>query len=306
MTTADLIWAPIPAHTLNIPATLDSGQCFRWSRAGDEWWGVIGDAAVRLRPSEEGFGWQTYPVAGEWGLLERFFSLDVDLERLYEEWRSVEPRTGPCIERYRGLRILRQDAEEAFFSFICASCNTITKIKRSVSALARRLGDPVAEIDGEVFHAFPPAERIANANERDLRADLWGYRAPRLIELAQHAVAQGPGWLGTLGCKRYDEAHAELASLPGIGPKIADCICLFALGHDEACPVDTHVRQVGTRLFRPDLEGRSLTPSVYSAFADAYRQRFGRWAGWAQQYLFFDELPHEAAHDTGRRSPALP
>jgi N-glycosylase/DNA lyase len=296
MSSRDLIWAPIKTGTLNISASLASGQCFRWRQPGGEWVGVIADSAVRLVPSQDGFAWQTYPAPGRWDLLERFFALDVDLERLYDAWLSIEPRMAPCIERYRGMRILRQDAEEAFFSFVCASCNTITKIKRSVSALARRLGEVVAEVNGELFYGFPSAERIANATEADLRADLWGYRAPRLIDLARHAVVQGPGWMERLSGKPYREAHAELSSLPGIGPKIADCICLFALGQDEACPVDTHVRQVGTRLFRPDLGGKSLTPSVYHALADAYRERFGAWAGWAQQYLFFDELPGASEH----------
>ena len=32
-------------------------------------------------------------------------------------------------------------------------------------------------------------------------------------------------------------------SYEGIGPKIADCVCLFALGMDEAFPVDRQHRQ---------------------------------------------------------------
>src|SRR5437763_6304623 len=44
----------------------------------------------------------------------------------------------------------------------------------------------------------------------------------------------------------YEAARRELMALPAIGPKIADCVCLFGLGHDAAVPVDTHVwQQIG-------------------------------------------------------------
>ena len=32
--------------------------------------------------------------------------------------------------------------------------------------------------------------------------------------------------------------------LPGIGGKVADCICLFALHQMDAFPVDTHIKKV--------------------------------------------------------------
>ena len=42
--------------------------------------------------------------------------------------------------------------------------------------------------------------------------------------------------------------------------------------------------------FLPELSGKSLTPRVYKAIADAYRDRFGAYAGWAQQVLFMGEM----------------
>ena len=40
----------------------------------------------------------------------------------------------------------------------------------------------------------------------------------------------------------YRTAHAELLALQGVGPKVADCVCLMGLGWGEAVPVDTHSR----------------------------------------------------------------
>lgn len=291
MSQSELAWAAISSHVLNIPASLASGQAFRWRmNAAGEWLGVIADAAVRLRPCPDGFWWQTYPVPNRWDLLHRYFALDVDLESLYAEWERREPRIAPVTARWAGMRILRQDPEEAFFAFLCACCNTIVKITRSVHALARRYGEPITEIEGEVCYRFPPVARLAEALEDDLRADLWGFRAPRVIQLARMIASDSQGWLHGLRTAPYREAHAELTGLFGIGAKIADCICLFALGHDEAVPVDRHIHRIGVRLLRPDLAGRSLTPGVYRAIGDAFRAAFGKRAGWAQQYLFIEEI----------------
>ncbi len=292
-----LEWAAIPSSTLNIPATLECGQNFRWARliSGDnssDWIGVVEDFAVRLRPGESGFWWQTYPKNGQWDLLHRYFALDVDLGALYDDWIVQEPRIASSIARNAGLRILRQEAEEAFFSFLCASCNTVSKIKRSVRALAAEYGEPLAEIDGRSLYRFPKATQLARASEEMLRASLWGYRAPRVIAAARTVAEQGEDWLQSLRDVPYREAHHELTSLHGIGDKIADCICLFGLWHDEACPIDTHVRQIAVRLYKPKLSQKSLTPIVYETLAGALRQRFGQYTGWAQQYLFFDDLQH--------------
>ena len=43
------------------------------------------------------------------------------------------------------------------------------------------------------------------------------------------------------------EAKGWLRSLPGVGPKTAACVLMFALGR-PALPVDTHVQRVGQRL----------------------------------------------------------
>jgi len=306
----------LTGRPLNLSATLASGQNFRWRQDSERiWWGVIGDLAVGVwqeagQPDSPLF-WQTFPEPGRWEVIADYFRLEVDLEALYAAWSRAEPRIADALTAFRGLRLLRQPPVECFFAFQCAACNTVVKIERSVSQLAARYGEPlavsrppaVAANPGEerIFYTFPTLEALAQADERALRADLWGYRAPRVIALARHLLSLSPDWLASLRQASYAEAHAALTALHGVGAKLADCICLFALDKDEAVPVDTHIRQIALRLFLPDLAGKSLTPRVYSALADAYRARFGPYAGWAQQYLFFAELRRADAY----RDPAL-
>jgi len=279
--------APVPLRVLNVDLTLSSGQAFRWRRKpGGEWVGTIGSIGVHLKPAADGLYWQTAPERDRWDVIARYFALDVDLEALQAQWIRREPRMKAVVEGLPGLRVLRQDVEEVLFSFLCASCNTVTKISRTMQALEHRYGDPVAEVAGELLRSFPRAGKLAAADEADLRGMLWGYRAPSLLAVARFLKDRGDAWLASLRERSYLDARFELMKLPGIGRKIADCICLFGLGHNEAVPVDTHIRKVATCMFAPQLASCSLTERTYDALASVLRERFGAYAGWAQQYLF--------------------
>ena len=81
----------------------------------------------------------------------------------------------------------------------------------------------------------------------------------------------------------YEAVHEELQSFPGVGPKIADCVSLFAFGHLQAVPIDTWTRRLIKRYFPDDVA------DSYSETAVAFRRRFGEYAGYAQTYLFHYE-----------------
>lgn len=293
-------WAAVSRDELDVAQTLRSGQCFRWRKTpAGEWRGSVGGRILRLWPAEGGFWWETAPAPPDWGIVRRYFALDVDLAALQRAWIRAEPRVADAVARWPGLRVLRQEAVEVLFAFLCASCNTMTKIGRSVNALAARYGPIVGVVEGEPVHGFPEPELLMRAAEADLRADLWGFRAPRVAAAARHVVARGPGWLESLRTAALGEARSELMSLFGVGPKIADCVCLFGLWHDSAAPIDTHVRRAAARLGGPE-----LATAGYEACAASLRERFGEKAGWAQQYLFVDEAARSrrralaAPHDT--------
>lgn len=294
-------YADIPSSVLNIPLTLASGQAFRWLRSEEGvWFGVTGDTAILLSPAPDGFWWQTYPAPNEWGVLHRYFQLDIRLEYLYSQWLTAEPRMKPIVERFTGLRILHQEPLETIFTFLCACCNTMTKISRSVNALASRYGKPLYEREHMRLYAFPRVEALAEADEEELRRDLWGFRAPRVIRLARKIVDHGEGWVEDLVRMPYPNAKMKLTGEFGIGEKIADCVCLFALGAHQAVPVDTHIRKVVTDLYLPELANRSLTSKTYGRIAKEFTGRFGEYSGWAQQYLFLDAVGRRG--NTGDKS----
>ncbi|HSV72583.1 MAG TPA: DNA glycosylase [Chthonomonadales bacterium] len=281
----------MPAEDLDLDTTLSSGQCFRWRRGqtGD-WVGPVGDTIVRLRRQGSRLGWQTYPDADRWSVVDSYLALDVDLRAVQRDWLHSEPRMQACVRRWQGLRVVRQEGWEALIAFIGSACNTIMKITRSVRALADEYGEPLGEVDGVRCAGFPGPERLTRAPEQRLRELLWGFRAPYVRETAAAVLGRGGTWLDDLTTAPYDDAHAALSALPGVGPKVADCVCLFGLGKHEAVPVDRHVRRIVERWYGPRTGGASLTPTAYRALGAALRERLGPFAGWAQQYLFMDEV----------------
>lgn len=90
-----------------------------------------------------------------------------------------------------------------------------------------------------------PVERVAEAIRS---AGLANIKAPRLQEILR-TISQRYGGLNLdfLARMPLPEAKAALRALPGVGPKTAACVLLFALGR-PAFPVDTHVYRVSQRL----------------------------------------------------------
>src|SRR5690606_31418110 len=73
-------------------------------------------------------------------------------------------------------------------------------------------------------------------------------KAPRIQAVLRAVRERSPDWdLSFLGEMPLEDARAWLRSLPGVGPKTAACVLLFALGL-PAMPVDTHVERVAKRL----------------------------------------------------------
>ena len=182
------------------------------------------------------------------------------------------------------------DPVETFFSFLCTPNNNLPRIVKMVAELAG-YGPALATVDGVDLRRFPEAETVAAIPEAELRERRFGYRAATIPNAACELVARGGrDYLEHLKTVSYEEAHAALVTFHGIGPKLADCIALFALHHTCAVPVDTHLWHAATRLYFPEWEKAAITHLKYRAVSAHVRGRFGDLTGWAHQHLFFDSV----------------
>lgn len=72
-------------------------------------------------------------------------------------------------------------------------------------------------------------------------------RIQQILRILTERLGEAPLTLDSLDAMPLDDALAWLRELPGVGPKTAACVLLFALGK-PAFPVDTHVWRVTKRL----------------------------------------------------------
>jgi N-glycosylase/DNA lyase len=296
----------INVSDFSLATTLECGQAFRWQRQPDGWFvGIVGHEIWRLRQKENVVEYD-FPspfrgsrvrrdatvcavVAkgqGEGGVppsIIHYLSLDISLPKIFATFPS-DPLLHQAVRDHHGLRVLRQELWECLASFIASSTKQIVQIRQIVSLLGQRFGEP---IDAD-HHAFPTVSAIARASHQQLWDCKLGFRAKNLLAAAR-MIDSGQLDLHALRTMDYDRALEELVKLPGVGEKIANCVLLFACGFDSAFPIDVWIERALRRIYFPGK--KRVTHRQLREFAHSH---FGPYAGWAQQYLFFNERSNKS------------
>ncbi|SCU97748.1 LAFA_0G13036g1_1 [Lachancea sp. 'fantastica'] len=307
---------------LNLNNVLHCGQAFRWIfheklgeysstlRIGGHYRIVV------LRQKSEDFieyatvGKVEEPAVREF--LRRYFRLEVDLTKLYtEQWLSQDHR----FERKKpnGVRIMSQDPWETLVSYICSSNNNISRITKMCHALCTHFGNPVGHYDGVDHYSFPTSREITQrASEDVLRKLGFGYRAKFIVATAQKMEIDRlsmsdseylESWKDHL---QYEQVREKIMSFNGVGPKVADCVCLSGLRMDDVVPVDVHIARIAQRDYKfsarkQDIEelqkeykNLPITRKKVNYELDLtramFKQKWGEFAGWAQGVLFAAEI----------------
>lgn len=224
-------------------------------------------------------------------ILKDYFNLDIGILDLYSHWSSQDPRFGCKQVDFAGIRILRQDPWENLCSFICSTNNNIKRISQMVENLCLHFGSKVGSYMGVVHYEFPSPEALCGANvETRLRELGFGYRAKYLAKTALKVRGEGVHHLLSLREKPYLEAREALLQYTGVGPKVADCVCLMSLDKHDCVPIDTHVWQVAQREYSVGRKYKTLNKLAYEEISSFYRQLWGPYAGWAQSVIFTADL----------------
>jgi N-glycosylase/DNA lyase len=275
----------VPATEFDLAMTLNSGQVFHWEKVGEGFCGTIGERSVYVEQlgSDSNLhiarqkldGLKPSSLAT---LIGNYFALDHPLEEICASFPS-DPFINAARDFCRGLRIIRQPKWECLATFICSSMKQVAHIRQISRALRQRFGQKKEICDHEVF-LFPPAERLAETSEHELRKCGLGYRARNLLTTAKRVALREvnlDSWSALSDC----DLRKQLCHLPGVGPKVANCVMLFGYERIKAFPIDVWIERVLREKYFP--RKRKVTSASLAEFAANY---FGAHGGYAQQYLF--------------------
>ena len=237
-----------PKTNFNIHQIANSGQCFRWKWVED--WAnphyevPIYDFSSRVYDMGESIMVDTEAPEH---LVRRYFDLDTDYSQIILEIPEDDGFLKKAADTFSGLRILMQPLFETIVSFIISQNNNIPKIKKSIEILCE-------QNNGN----FPGP------------TDMWrmhlskcglGYRQKYiegLFPCLYSSFSEGD---------TYEEAMEFYQKFNGVGPKVANCICLYGRHYLAACPVDTWMKKIIDKRY----DGK-LPKWMNSTYAGVYQQ----------------------------------
>lgn len=205
-----------------------------------------------------------------------------DLERDYGEMKeelSEDEILKEAVKFGSGIRILKQEPFETLISFIISANNAIPRIKSSIERLSKRYGKYIGEYNGKDYYAFPTAEALSKVDVEELKETKIGFRA-KYVSSAAKRVYNGEADLNDIKTLDTDEAREKLMEFQGVGPKVSDCILLFAMEKYDAFPIDVWVKRIMEYFYlKEDTSMKKIQRYGEEKFKDL--------AGFAQQYLFY-------------------
>lgn len=262
----------------------ECGQAFRWKAEDDGSYTTVAfKKVVNVRKEDDRLIFSNTTKEDFYDTWYDYFDLGRDYGKI-KKTLSKDPILKEATAYGEGIRILNQEPFETIISFIISANNQIPRIKKSIDLIARHYGDKIdpschpEPVEGS--YAFPTPEQLSRVSVEELKdISRVGFRAERIIKTSQ-IIHRGEIDLDSIYNLDRNAGKELLMTLPGVGPKVSDCILLFAYNKEDAFPVDVWVKRVmeyfylkkDTNLKHIGMEGDRI---------------FGKLAGYAQQYLFY-------------------
>lgn len=259
---------------------LTCGQAFRWYAEDDNSYSLVAhNRYLNLRKGEDKITIKGTNKEDFENIWFNYFDLNRDYRKIIDEL-SKDEIMAKAIDYGRGIRILNQEKFETIISFIISANNGISRIKNSIEIISRLYGEKIYEDEFRKYYRFPTVFELAEAKKEDLREYARvGFRDKRIVD-ASKMIRDKEVDLLKIDKLNLEDAREELMRLPGVGPKVADCILLFSFNRKESFPVDVWIKRAMEELFL-----KKETPK--KNIAAKGREIFGENAGFAQQYLFY-------------------
>ena len=270
--------------SFNLVHIFECGQCFRWNKEENgSYTGVFKNNVLNVKEENGKIKFQGICEGNIEEIVKDYFDFDTDYTKIKATLSKVDKYLEESIKFGSGIRIVNQDLWEVLISFIISANNNIPRIKGIVERISKQYGKEI-KYQEKVYYTFPTPEELSKASVEDLRKLGLGFRDKRVYETTQKIKN------GEIDLKQIEnmgdtnKIRETLENLPGVGPKVADCILLFGLKRFEVFPIDVWVRRIMNDLYIKNEDETKVNKKEIEKLA---KTKYAGLAGIAQQYLFY-------------------
>lgn len=274
----------------SLTETIESGQTFLWNKKDGEMFDDREDnvyytthdsneglAVVEVEQDDRDISYRSNSDHAE-RIIKSRLGLDHDLEDIEDYIIERDTEDGvmrEAVNQHKGLRIVNEPLFPTLISFICSTQMRVERIHQMVNNMKQEFGKSVT-LDDRRFYSFPTPRELSNATEEDLKNLKLGYRASYVVDTTEDYLHRDNFELPTEPYKARD----VIKEFTGVGTKVADCVLLYGTGRMNVVPIDTWMDQAIQESY-PDLYQDSNED-----MARSFEEKFGRYSGYAQAYLF--------------------
>ena len=220
--------------------------------------------------------------------LNYIYDLDFDLNKFYKYLGNYD-ELNEMSEFCSGLRLfLASNPFECIISSICSANNSIKRWTKSIRDMKVKWGNNCFND----YYTFPDKSDFQDIYEDDEEESLLcdnpcgnnlkscgvGYRAPYMKKASELLTLEID--LSEIPKMSYEEAFETILKVPGVGPKVADCILLYGFNFREAFPSDVWIKRIVSHLY---FDGKDISVPKVREFG---MEEFGENAGYVQLYMF--------------------
>ncbi len=246
--------------SFDLDKTLDCGQCFRWYKKSDTWFGVVSGNLTKVK-IENNFLQIESEITNK-KFWRSYFDLEFDYEKLIPYFSKFGSVLIKAVSENRGIHILNQNPWETLCSFIISQNNNIPRIKSIINRFCENFGEKLGGI-----YSFPDYKLIAKLKIEDLEPIKAGFRSKYIIDAARKIFNLEVDFEKIKTMNTCD-ALCALQKINGVGPKVAACTMLYGFHRFDCFPVDVWIKKVIEKYFKNlDVD-------------------FGKYRGLIQIYLF--------------------
>lgn len=267
----------IPKIEIDFDLIYKSGQCFRWEnpKLNIFYSPISKDSFIKVNKKKDWF----IETNLNNSKIKKYFNLEKSIKEIQKSL-DHDYYTKISVDKMKGLRLLQQDPLEMIISFLISQNNTVLNIRKIINQLCKNYGN-IINIQSqreniEVF-LFPDINILKNISIFEWENLKTGYRGKYLYSILNSLDDK---LLLEFEKLNTDKLRKELSKFHGIGEKVADCIMLYGFDRTEVVPMDRWIKKISINLYKlPDNSSNNYVRKFYE-------DKFGKWAGWTQLYLF--------------------